>query len=405
MNTESKQNQPIDQQALNLTHAIALQESGKNGKPNYDAVGDNGTSHGAYQWQPGNFESAAKEAGLDPTDLSPENQDKVAYYQVKKYKDEGYQPAQIASLWNSGSPDNWQNHSGTTVINGKSISYDTPAYVQGVKSYYNELSGNQNTSSGNNNQQPSSTGTPTSDDQGYITSANLPIIPDQQQRQQLESAGQPISINPDKSQPSFVGGLIRDTVTPFARAATNLIHAGQIVSGHTLTEPLSNSYLGNVSSIGTNPNKTFGGNLLDALGSGVSIAGTLEGADAGVGALGGLLKGTDVLASPAVETAMKGFNIPMEEFNGLSNAEKLNALTEASKTATATNKIVLQQAIDKVTPAAVKEAGGVVKFSKLYPGTAKALGLLKSGAKLAGAGILGIAGLGEGKKILGGLIK
>lgn len=131
--------QPTDPQALALTHAIALQESGQGGKPDYTAVGDAGTSKGAYQWQPGNFEAAAKSAGLDPNDFSPQNQDKVAYSEVKGYKDKGYDPGQIASLWNSGSPNNWQNHSGTTTINGKTISYDTPAYVKGVQGHYQQL--------------------------------------------------------------------------------------------------------------------------------------------------------------------------------------------------------------------------------------------------------------------------
>jgi hypothetical protein len=134
--------QPTDKDALNLTHAIALAESGSGGKPNYNAVGDNGTSHGAYQWQPGNYEAAAREAGFDPTDFSPETQDKVAYAQIKKYKDAGYDPGQIASLWNSGSPDNWKNHSGTTTINGKEIAYDTPAYVGRVKQNYQQIIGN-----------------------------------------------------------------------------------------------------------------------------------------------------------------------------------------------------------------------------------------------------------------------
>lgn len=137
--------QPVDQQALDLTHAIALQESGSGGKPNYSAIGDNGTSKGAYQWQPGNFEAAAKAAGLDPNDFSPQNQDKVAYSEVKAYKDKGYDPGQIASLWNSGSPNNWQNHSGTTTINGKQLSYDTPTYVKGVQKYYQQLTQSQGT--------------------------------------------------------------------------------------------------------------------------------------------------------------------------------------------------------------------------------------------------------------------
>lgn len=140
--------QPVDQDALDLTHAIALQESGSNGKPNYNAVGDNGTSHGAYQWQPGNFEAAAKSAGLDPKDLSPVNQDKVAYSEVLKAKQAGLDPGQIASKWNSGSPDNWQNHSGTTTINGKAIHYDTPAYVKGVQKYYQQIKGSKGQTQG-----------------------------------------------------------------------------------------------------------------------------------------------------------------------------------------------------------------------------------------------------------------
>lgn len=160
--------QPTDQQALALTHAIALQESGHNGTPDYNAVGDAGTSKGAYQWQPGNFESAAKTAGLDPTDFSPENQDKVAYSEVKAYKDKGYDPGEIASLWNSGSPNNWQNHSGTTTINGKTISYDTPAYVKGVQKYYQQIIGSQ----GNQN------------NGGYQTQAALPSTPDASQKSQ-----------------------------------------------------------------------------------------------------------------------------------------------------------------------------------------------------------------------------
>lgn len=132
----------IDRQALNLTHAIALAESGSKGKPNYNAVGDNGTSTGAYQWNgAGHFASDAKAAGLDPNDFSPQNQDKVAYAKVKKLKDEGKQPAEIASIWNSGQPQNYQNHSGVTNINGQMIHYDTPAYVQKVKQYYTQLNG------------------------------------------------------------------------------------------------------------------------------------------------------------------------------------------------------------------------------------------------------------------------
>lgn len=147
--------QPTDQDALRLTHAIALQESGSSsGTPNYNAKGKSG-EHGAYQWMPGNFESGAKQYGLDPKDMSPENQDKVAYAQIKDYKDKGFQPAEIASLWNSGSPHNWENHKGA---NSQGVQYDTPAYVQGVKSQYQKLTNTKTTplsDTSNQDQSPS----------------------------------------------------------------------------------------------------------------------------------------------------------------------------------------------------------------------------------------------------------
>jgi hypothetical protein len=131
----------IDRDALNLARSIGLAESGDAGRPNYNAVGDNGMSKGAYQWYGDNFKTMAKAHGLDPNDFSPENQDKVAYRQVKQWKDEGLQPWEIAAKWNSGRTTTWKDHKGTTVINGKTVEYDTPAYVARVKQRYLELSG------------------------------------------------------------------------------------------------------------------------------------------------------------------------------------------------------------------------------------------------------------------------
>lgn len=129
-----------DQKAINLTKAIGLQEGG--GKFAYnDHSGDAGTSKGAYQWQPNNFENAAKQYNLDPTDFSPKNQNRVAYAQVKSRLDAGLKPWEVAAEWNSGNKDNWKDHSGDTTINGQKIHYDTPAYVNAVKNYYSKLAG------------------------------------------------------------------------------------------------------------------------------------------------------------------------------------------------------------------------------------------------------------------------
>jgi hypothetical protein len=144
--------QPVDPQALNLTRAMALQESSTtaNVVPNYGAKGGSG-EFGAYQWMPGMYESQAKQYGLDPADKSPEAQDKVAYSWVKSQKDAGLQPAEIAALWNSGSKNNWQNHAG---VNSDGVAYDTPAYVKGVQAHYNNLTAQSNPNPQDNTQVP-----------------------------------------------------------------------------------------------------------------------------------------------------------------------------------------------------------------------------------------------------------
>ena len=124
-----------DARAVNLARAIRKRES----EGNYHAIGDNGTSKGAYQWQEGTWQAHAKEAGVDPNDFSPKNQDNVAYAIIKKRIDSGMSLPEIAAEWNSGTSTGWENKRGTTIINGKPIKYDVPAYVNDVNNYYQEL--------------------------------------------------------------------------------------------------------------------------------------------------------------------------------------------------------------------------------------------------------------------------
>lgn len=164
----------IDQGALALSRSIALAESGGgNDKPNYNAIGDNGTAAGAYQWSnnvdgvisplsqgeiPANFKSSAVKYGLDPNDFSPVNQDKVEYAEVVAQKKAGLSPEQIAAAHNAGMgkalDGSWKTNIGTTTLNGKQISYNTPEYVQKVNKYYNQLytssQGQSGTSQGEN---------------------------------------------------------------------------------------------------------------------------------------------------------------------------------------------------------------------------------------------------------------
>jgi len=39
--------------------------------------------------------------------LTLENENKATYLKIKDWKSQGYNPAQIASMWNSGSPE-WE---------------------------------------------------------------------------------------------------------------------------------------------------------------------------------------------------------------------------------------------------------------------------------------------------------
>lgn len=135
----------VDPTALALSRSIRSAEGGDYNNIN----GDNGTSAGAYQFNngkiplkkgeiPANFKSWATELKLDPNDFSQTNQDHVAYERIKQKLDAGQSQSSIAAEWNSGLKTNWETHKGDTTINGKTINYDTPAYVAKVQKYYQE---------------------------------------------------------------------------------------------------------------------------------------------------------------------------------------------------------------------------------------------------------------------------
>src|SRR6185312_1063388 len=197
----------IDPTALNLSRSIRYAEGGS-----YDNTsGDNGTSAGAYQWNngkiplkkgeiPANFKSGAQELGLDPNDFSQTNQDHVAYAQIKKDLDSGLSQSQIAAKWNSGLTHGWENHKGSVTINGKTVSYDTPAYVEKVKKYYESLS---------NGTAPAdqSLNSDKSNSQGYITKADIPNLPTPPQDSADKSPYAPGNVISDAKKGEYMGAL------------------------------------------------------------------------------------------------------------------------------------------------------------------------------------------------------
>ncbi len=86
----------LDPGVVKVMKAIRHVESGGD----FNATGDNGNSHGAYQWNKSHYQDQAKSFGLDPNDFSPGAQNKVAYKKIEAYKKQGFQPEEIAALWN-----------------------------------------------------------------------------------------------------------------------------------------------------------------------------------------------------------------------------------------------------------------------------------------------------------------
>lgn len=126
----------MDNDVINLAKAIRQKESGGN----FNAVGDAGTSKGGYQWQPNTWKEHSKKIlGKENAEMTPDNQNAVAYGMIKTWKDKGLNPAQIAAKWNSGQSEGWENKIGTTTINGQKIKYNVPEYVKEVTSIYQTL--------------------------------------------------------------------------------------------------------------------------------------------------------------------------------------------------------------------------------------------------------------------------
>lgn len=129
------QNQ-LDPQALNLAKAIRRAETGGHADP-YNARGASGET-GAYQFMPETWKQWSGQYLQNPNaEYSVENQNKVAYSRIKELKDQGYSPAQIASMWNSGKAEAYKE--GLKGTNKQGVVYDVPAYVEKVSRHYNEL--------------------------------------------------------------------------------------------------------------------------------------------------------------------------------------------------------------------------------------------------------------------------
>ncbi len=141
-NSQSDNGQ-LDPQAVAMAQAIRKTES--NG--NFKAKGKSG-EYGAYQFTGGTWNSAAQKYlgyQVPVNEATPEQQNEVAYKRIKEWKDQGYNPGQIASMWNAGSgePDAYQgtfsNGNPAVGVNKYGVHYSVPDYALKVANNYQQL--------------------------------------------------------------------------------------------------------------------------------------------------------------------------------------------------------------------------------------------------------------------------
>ena len=83
--------------------------------------------YGAYQFMPLTWRHYSIKYFDEVLDITcKNNQDKVAHAKVKDLVEQGYSHKEIASIWNSGSPE-WSGKIGT---NSSGVEYNVPNYVR-----------------------------------------------------------------------------------------------------------------------------------------------------------------------------------------------------------------------------------------------------------------------------------
>ena len=133
--------QQLDQDVVNLAKAIRQVESGNRAVTPREGSQLGGASR--YQYTHDTWRGvAAKYLGDENAPLSLENENKATYMRIKDWKDQGYNPGQIASMWNAGEGkpnahlENWRG------VNQYGVEYDTPGYAKKVAEAYQQIKKN-----------------------------------------------------------------------------------------------------------------------------------------------------------------------------------------------------------------------------------------------------------------------
>lgn len=128
----------LDQDIVNLAKAIRQVESGNRAVTPAEGSQLGGKSR--YQYTRDTWKSVAgKYLGNPNAEMTLENENKATYSRLLDWKKQGYDPGQIASMWNAGEgrPNaHKENFRGT---NKYGVRYDVPAYVNKVYNEYKSV--------------------------------------------------------------------------------------------------------------------------------------------------------------------------------------------------------------------------------------------------------------------------
>ena len=157
-NNYTMQPQTLDKDVVNLAKAIRQVESG-----NREVLPKEGSKLGGasrYQFTHDTWKSSAKKfLGDENAPLTLQNENQVAYKQIKEWKDAGKNVGQVASLWNSGDDQAYlgtfgPNHrlAGKPSVgrNEWGVDYDVPGHAQKVASAYQVIKAQEQLLSGRN---------------------------------------------------------------------------------------------------------------------------------------------------------------------------------------------------------------------------------------------------------------
>lgn len=288
----AKDGTKLDPYAVAMAKAIREHESGGN----YQAHGKSG-EYGAYQFTKPTWQKlAGSYLGNSNADLTPENQDKVAYGAAVNARQRGLTPQEFAAEWNSGSAKGWENKRG---VNQYGVKYDVPAYVNAVYSNYQKF------------KPVPGAGVDTSG--GDIASQRAAHI----------AAGQPVSTDPNRVEPTFGGNIIRGIIRPFVRAINTPIEGVRLLAGESPTTAAGHSdYLGDISGFGMKQGQTPGQRVKDIAGGVLDIASNFVGGGGAVSVaeqgLKGLIKEGAItgLKTGAVAGALQGAGSSLQNDQG-----------------------------------------------------------------------------------------